>query len=170
MLMLCPECGEKVSDKATSCPHCGFPIEINNNKRYAVRIYSRGTKDKDLQAAVNLAFDFNIPTQAVAEMIINMPYSIATLSSKANADFLCDKLKTYEFNAVIEESDSKIDGIITDEAITKMIKKPFSPLTCPKCGSTAITTGSRGYSLITGFIGSGKTVNRCGKCGYSWKP
>ena len=23
-LILCPECGTKISDKATSCPHCGF--------------------------------------------------------------------------------------------------------------------------------------------------
>lgn len=41
---------------------------------------------------------------------------------------------------------------------------------CPKCGSTSITAGQRGYSLITGFIGSGKTVNRCANCGYKWKP
>ena len=26
MLILCPECGHKVSDKAVSCPECGFPI------------------------------------------------------------------------------------------------------------------------------------------------
>lgn len=42
--------------------------------------------------------------------------------------------------------------------------------TCPKCGSTAVTTGERGYSLLTGFIGFGQTMNRCGKCGYKWKP
>lgn len=41
---------------------------------------------------------------------------------------------------------------------------------CPRCGSTAVTAGKRGYSLITGFIGSGKTVNRCAKCGHKWKP
>lgn len=41
---------------------------------------------------------------------------------------------------------------------------------CPKCGSTAITTGQRGFSLLTGFIGSGNTVNRCSNCGYKWKP
>lgn len=41
---------------------------------------------------------------------------------------------------------------------------------CPKCGSSSITAGQRGYSLLTGFIGSGKTVNRCAKCGYKWKP
>lgn len=26
-LMKCPECGNDVSDKAKSCPHCGYPIE-----------------------------------------------------------------------------------------------------------------------------------------------
>jgi predicted nucleic-acid-binding Zn-ribbon protein len=41
---------------------------------------------------------------------------------------------------------------------------------CPKCGSTAITTGARGFTLMTGFIGSNKTVNRCGKCGHTWTP
>ena len=30
---------------------------------------------------------------------------------------------------------------------------------CPKCGSSNITTGQRGYSLLTGFIGAGNTVN-----------
>lgn len=41
---------------------------------------------------------------------------------------------------------------------------------CPRCGSTSITAGQRGYSLLTGFIGSGKTVNRCANCGHKWKP
>lgn len=43
-------------------------------------------------------------------------------------------------------------------------------LTCPKCGSTAVSTGARGFSIFTGFLGSGSTVNRCGKCGHKWKP
>lgn len=42
MLIKCPECELQVSDKATSCPHCGFPMQPNikprkprskNNKR-----------------------------------------------------------------------------------------------------------------------------------------
>lgn len=41
---------------------------------------------------------------------------------------------------------------------------------CPKCGSINISTGQRGYSLLTGFIGAGKTVNRCASCGHKWKP
>lgn len=43
-------------------------------------------------------------------------------------------------------------------------------LRCPKCGSVSITTGQKGYSLLTGFLGSNKTVNRCGNCGYKWTP
>lgn len=45
-----------------------------------------------------------------------------------------------------------------------------SKVKCPKCGSVQITTGNKGYSLLTGFLGSSKTINRCAKCGYSWEP
>lgn len=41
---------------------------------------------------------------------------------------------------------------------------------CPKCGSTEIGVTNRGYSLLTGFIGSGKTMNVCKNCGHKWKP
>lgn len=41
---------------------------------------------------------------------------------------------------------------------------------CPKCGSTSIATVNRGYSIITGFLGSGKAVNVCQMCGHKWKP
>lgn len=29
-LILCPECKKEVSDKATNCPVCGYPIAANN--------------------------------------------------------------------------------------------------------------------------------------------
>ena len=41
---------------------------------------------------------------------------------------------------------------------------------CPKCGSTSITTGARGVNLTFGLLGASKTVNRCAKCGHTWKP
>lgn len=41
---------------------------------------------------------------------------------------------------------------------------------CPKCSSSSIITGQKGFTLLTGFLGSNKTVNRCGNCGYSWSP
>ena len=59
-----------------------------------------------------------------------------------------------------EESEKRTQEYLTKKDLPR----------CPKCGSTSISTGQRGYSLLTGFIGSGKTVNRCAKCGYKWKP
>ena len=41
---------------------------------------------------------------------------------------------------------------------------------CPKCGSSSIATINRGYSWFWGFLGSGKPVNVCQKCGYKYKP
>lgn len=32
MLMKCPECELQVSDKALTCPHCGYPLKISNNR------------------------------------------------------------------------------------------------------------------------------------------
>ncbi len=43
-------------------------------------------------------------------------------------------------------------------------------LNCPKCGSTNIQLTNRGFSLMTGFIGSGSPRNVCQKCGFKWKP
>lgn len=44
------------------------------------------------------------------------------------------------------------------------------PVRCPNCNSTSISTGTRGWSMMWGFIGSGSTVNRCARCGHKWKP
>ncbi len=41
---------------------------------------------------------------------------------------------------------------------------------CPKCGSTAIATINRGYSIMWGPIGSGKAVNVCQVCGHKFTP
>lgn len=38
-MIVCPECGEPVSDKAKSCPHCGCPIaEMQENKKVKIKI------------------------------------------------------------------------------------------------------------------------------------
>lgn len=43
-------------------------------------------------------------------------------------------------------------------------------VTCPSCGSDQITAQKRGWSLLTGFIGSNKIVVTCIACGHSFKP
>ena len=41
--------------------------------------------------------------------------------------------------------------------------------TCPRCGSHSIATINRGYSIVSGFVGSGKPINVCQICGHKWK-
>lgn len=41
---------------------------------------------------------------------------------------------------------------------------------CPKCGSSSVSTISRGYSLVWGFVGSGTPINVCQACGHKFKP
>ena len=45
-----------------------------------------------------------------------------------------------------------------------------SEIHCPKCGSTQVHADQRGWSIATGFIGSGKVVLTCLKCGYRFRP
>ena len=76
-----------------------------------------------------------------------------------------------KYNIQINNRNKKPILTITDDEI-KQLKQKYDKniLRCPKCGSTAITTGQRGFSMLTGFWGSSKTVNRCGNCGHVFKP
>lgn len=42
--------------------------------------------------------------------------------------------------------------------------------TCPHCGSKNIQLGTRGFSLITGFIGANNPQYYCLNCHHKWKP
>lgn len=33
-LIKCPECGKEISDKAQSCPNCGYPIPKQENEEW----------------------------------------------------------------------------------------------------------------------------------------
>lgn len=59
---------------------------------------------------------------------------------------------------------------IQQQKQVKSQEKARNTLKCPRCGSTAITTGARGANHFWGLIGASKTVNRCGSCGYTWEP
>lgn len=63
---------------------------------------------------------------------------------------------------------SQFRSQVEQQKVTKA--EESNKIKCPKCNSTSITAGQRGFSIVTGFIGSSKTVNRCANCGYKWKP
>ena len=74
-----------------------------------------------------------------------------------------------EREAKTEEARKRARERKINESIERM-KRGNEPLCCPKCGSRSIATINRGYSIVWGFIGSGKPVNVCQKCGHKFKP
>ncbi len=64
----------------------------------------------------------------------------------------------------------QLETIKLQQKQLKSQQKAQNAIKCPRCGSTAITTGARGANHFWGFIGASKTVNRCGSCGYTWEP
>lgn len=163
-LIKCPECGKEVSDKAETCIHCGYPITRGTTQQ---KILSQGASTipnasrsvgfslfsvdneyisveckycKKVYKYKRLYFNEISPARCVPNTLIRCPNCANT--TPANSPILGEK---------------------------KTVIKP-EKLRCPRCQSTLVTTGQRGFSIWTGFIGSNKTVNRCGKCGHSWTP
>lgn len=118
----------------------------------------------------------------------NCGYSIHISKKKLPQDYSCQSCNSTN-GEIIEKEDTisircrscgfdhilvtklhkEIEGIRSDSAIA-VVDNFEKPVHCPKCGSTQISTTARGYSMMWGFMGAGKTVNRCAKCGNTWKP
>lgn len=199
-LIICPECGKQISDKSPQCIHCGFPLphlEDNNitKKMYSIVIWDLSiSKDEYFTFFSHDLIDYGIERSEsekfYTEPYVNnkgktynrikkTPFILFANLSESNANIIKGILDKYKTGSKIVETpiDYKDPEQCTvninekmDNAIAEAIAKKNAPLSCPRCGSTSVTTGQRGFSFITGFLGSNKTVNRCGKCGWTWDP
>lgn len=180
-LIICPECEKEVSDQASICPNCGYPINNNEELKPDVEnnIIVFKSKRYDLTEAIEYIRKNISPGEQFCDYrgveirdILNK--CIPGLDGTEKNELL-GYIKRYQkvpdFNFTPSGDVWKYDlhkpKCYYEDSVPE--KKPPVPK-CPKCGSTSITTGSRGYSLFTGFLGSGKTINRCGNCGYKWEP
>ena len=148
MLIKCPECNKEISDKSKVCIHCGYPLE-NLSKNICMINHTKYDFDD-----VMLYFHDKNKTPTSCIRFISDKCNIPIYEAKHLYEIINDtKEVPNEFKC-----DVKMPTLLSNTP------------KCPKCGSTSITAGQRGYSLLTGFIGSSKTVNRCTNCGYKWNP
>ena len=171
MLIKCPECGNNVSDKAINCIHCGFPLHENIHKTgNDIDEYKLFLVDYDRKSflaktiILSLCDNKNVDYSTI---INSMPYMIKEHIEKDKYSEIKDVLRknTLVKMILIKQNENIFES---NEYIEYLHDKDI--VTCPKCGSSVISAGQKGFSIITGFVGSNKTVNRCAKCGYSWKP
>lgn len=148
-LVNCIECGREISDKASACPHCGCPVEA-----------AKAPIDPGYPEFVNCR-----------DCKKEYPFAAAFCPACGLMNYQKDKLVT-AYEAKVAKAARAID--------------PESPVICPNCKSqNSLATGSKGFGLgkalvggallgpiglIGGFVGSGKTVVTCIKCGFKWSP
>lgn len=134
------------------CPECGREV---SDKAEACIHCGYPLSDKD-RISLNMIPEFNYSTPCPICSNTNYEYDDKT-----------GYISCKQCGCVVKENSQKHIKYIEQQ---NKLKQNNNIPKCPKCGSTAITAGQRGYSLLTGFLGSGKTVNRCANCGYKWKP
>lgn len=180
MLIKCPECGKEVSDKAAQCIHCGYPlsefISANSKKetedeKFICNIF--GT-EADLTDLNNLVKQKKYHTFLDALLLLDKDHPL-----KKNKDAIPyildyldrhDSLPTSISTEDVEGKAIPINLFERPRRYKRIEQNATGKVSCPKCGSTSIATGQKGFSIVTGFIGSNKTMNRCANCGYKWMP
>lgn len=158
-LILCPECGGKVSSLSEVCIHCGFPLKEQVDVVMNSNMCQVGDTNYDLTRIKLKILSVN-PSglKEKVELGREVMEIVRTISLLSAIELIDIILQTGNVPAIFEPSRNDIS-------------KPSDDIPrCPKCNSTAITTGARGFSMVSGFIGAGSTVNRCAKCGHKWKP
>lgn len=171
-LIKCPECNREISDMATCCVHCGFPLSKYD---YAIQA-SDDTHRTNSCSIDGIEYDLS----DIAETLFSLP------TGKIN-----DEKDMKVLGDVQDDLRNRIPclNLISVTALTNEIrntrsvpktfdakqyifepKKEDNLVHCPRCDSTQIVTGQRGYSMMWGFLGSNKTMNRCAKCGHKWEP
>ena len=140
MLIVCPECGGKISDKADVCIHCGFPIEKTKTENYVCVI---DNKPYNFFVIFN-----NIKNNAPRGMVINSIYNLCKIS-------LSDAEKLY---------DSIVKNQTIPEGFEREVVTPSQPNRpkCPTCQSInirKIDAIERGMSVAALGIYSKKINN-----------
>lgn len=173
-LIKCVDCGNDVSSFADQCPRCGCPVRVsldryNENKFFDIEVESI-PDDSILSIGGFICQSKNVDFGEARKLMKVVPFKVAVGLKAETASSIKEIIEKQGCVCKIVESSETIEKFTMNNLEQCNLYKKYQPLRCPRCGSTAVTTTSRGYNLLTGFIGSNKTVNRCGKCGHTWKP
>lgn len=195
-LIICPECGKEVSDKAEICVNCGFPLKkINKNN---IKVDNTLIDISKIKSIYN---NYNSIDQNKLYQICNWRYKKICLPNYKNktmpkfegskgftgGDLVQEICRTFNwwnnngkmhltYKLIVEcinHNFKYFEFNTTDyqsaAPIHQPTPQPSNQVRCPKCGSTSITTEEQGYGLF-GWIGASQKKNLCQKCGYKWWP
>lgn len=153
-LIKCPECGKEISDRASACIHCGCPLLYTSK---SIVRYGKPAPSRRLESLFKEVF----PQLGWESLYSGQECLLVDGVTEKYANDICNKFYDTDLQLEIRDSCEKIlYASVRDHDI----------ISCPNCGSVDYSTSTRGYSIVTGFVGSGKTMLTCHKCGHRWKP
>lgn len=139
---VCTVCGSKSIGALEHCPVCGVPVG----------------------KSCRIIEDISV----LNSISVNDYFTITSIS--ANAEFLEAMIALKEKDIIEYELKMSQFRNQAQQIEQTKPKTKEKPITCPKCGSTSIISGTRGFTFTTGFFGSGNYRKVCENCGYKWKP
>lgn len=178
-LIKCPECGREISDKAVSCPGCGYPIQGNvqaddrsDLEKLVDEIYHKHNGDR-VDATVDLANRTGMDRKQALKL---MQEKHKSPEVKAENKRIKEKHKQESKQASRElaEAFHRAGEVFGGSKVVK----------CPKCGSTSISYDTKKLSFgralvgdalagasgaILGGLSSKKGYAVCLKCGKRWR-
>ena len=172
-LIKCPECGKEISSRAKQCIHCGYPIEDVENTTDTEYIQNGECNKNRIVCMINgKAFDF---TELVKDTMSDEYNDIDGSYRNRLYQRIYQNVGTvsiYDAKAIVDHIRKYGKPPETFNTSHPELAASYIPpqVRCPKCGSTSIATINRGFSIWTGFLGSGKPVNVCQACGHKFNP
>lgn len=163
-LIKCPECGKEVSDKATACIHCGFPLSA----------ITQNTKQQQKTATIVNQINVKAPMKMFSQNDTNIGIECGNCSKVYlfNRKYFLQIEKNFCLPNTAIVCPNCNNGITANTRIEAKISSATNSKVpkCPMCGSTSLATVNRGYSIIWGLLGSGTPMNVCQSCGHKFKP
>ncbi len=182
-LIKCIECGNKISDKATTCPCCGAPasisIQAEKEAKYPV-YYDNEVMEADRVLAC-MHDNLSEAKHAIWDMCdeAGVPEDDETVSCFIDQIYALYEQKYDEtapkIELILPYSQAQINQIEYEQRVTeeKAIRQQQNVPKCPTCGSTDLTKLGVAARAIDGLVFGrlsveGRAQFRCNKCGYMW--
>lgn len=150
------------------CPYCDDDVNVFINKYggccsecyYIIERIIKDSKEDSVCKLCNNKGENVIETETEITFSCQSCGNISEIWTKDSSGILISEINEFK----------QLRKLYKKHNISSLPQPSPSQVRCPKCHSTQIVTGQRGYSMVWGFLGSNKTMNRCANCGHKWEP
>ena len=162
MLIICPECNKEISDKCGNCPHCGFPIEVQEilyeyeGKQYNIIDIVKDIKENNSSSSFSLIHNiFGMPDSITKEEFAN--------TTEKN-DIIYDEIIEKYLPEYAQKGYYRSDKF-RDEFQKQQSEQ--SRVHCSYCKSTNVKkiSGTERVALVVMMGIFSKIINKSFKCG-----